>query len=257
MEILGIDIGGSAIKGAPVVIETGELATPRFRLPTPEGGKPIPMIDLIGEIAQNFQWSGPIGCGYPGVVRNGMTLSAANVSKKWVGLEAERLISEKTGCPTRVINDADAAGMAEMRYGAGRGRKGVVFIVTIGTGLGTAIFSDGYLLPNTELGHMELGGEDAEWRASDAARKRENLSWKKWAERFSRYLNMLEKLFSPDLFILGGGGSHRYNEFSQYLNVSTEILTAQLLNDAGIVGAALAGLPLLESATEVQADQAG
>lgn len=257
MEILGIDIGGSAIKGAPVNIETGELATPRFRLPTPDAGKPGPMIDLIGEIVQYFQYSGPIGCGYPGVVRNGVTLSAANVSKKWVGLEAARLISEKTGCPTRVINDADAAGLAEMKYGAGRGRKGVVFIVTIGTGLGTAIFIDGTLLPNTELGHMELDGGDAEWRASDAARKREKLSWKQWAVRFNRYLNMLEKLFSPDLFILGGGGSHRYAEYSRYLKVNTEIVTAQLLNDAGIVGASLAGLPLLERAAMKKTDQVG
>jgi predicted NBD/HSP70 family sugar kinase len=198
------------------------------------------MIEVIAKIARHFKWSGAIGCGYPGVVIDGITLSAANVHQKWVGLDAARQIAEKTGCPVCVVNDADAAGLAEMKFGAGRGRMGVVLIVTIGTGLGTALFTNGHLLPNAELGHIELGGEDAEWRASDAARKRENLSWKKWGPRFNRYLQELEKLLSPNLIILGGGSSKRFNQYSQYLTVRAEIVPAQLLNDAGIVGAALA-----------------
>ncbi len=240
MEILGIDIGASGIKGAPVDTETGNFLAERLRLPTPESAKPSPMIDLIGQIARQFNWSAAIGCGYPGVVIDGVTLSAANVHSRWVGLEAARLIAEETACPVCVLNDADAAGLAEMKFGAGRGRMGVVLIVTIGTGLGTALFTNGHLLPNAELGHIELGGEDAEWRASEAARKREKLSWKKWGARFNRYLHELEKLLSPSLIILGGGGSKRFDEFSQYLSVRAEILPAQLLNDAGIVGAALA-----------------
>ena len=240
MEILGIDIGASGIKGAPVDTESGSLLAERYRLPTPESAKPGPMINLISKIARHFKWAGAIGCGYPGVVIDGITLSAANVHQKWVGLDAARQIAEKTVCPVCVINDADAAGLAEMKFGAGRGRMGVVLIVTIGTGLGTALFTNGRLLPNAELGHIELGGEDAEWRASDAARKREKLTWKKWGGRFNRYLQELEKLLSPNLIILGGGSSKRFNEFSKYLKVRAEILPAQLLNDAGTVGAALA-----------------
>jgi len=240
MEILGIDIGASGIKGAPVNTETGELTGARYRLPTPESAKPGPMIELMGKIIHHFKWSGAIGCGYPGVVINGITLSAANVHQKWVGLNAAALIAEKTDCPVCIVNDADAAGLAEMKFGAGRGHMGVVLIVTIGTGLGTALFTNGHLLPNAELGHIELGGEDAERSASDAARKRGRLSWKKWGRQFNRYLQELEKLLSPNLIILGGGSSKRFSEFSQYLTVRAEIVPAQLLNDAGIVGAALA-----------------
>jgi polyphosphate glucokinase len=240
MELLGIDIGASGIKGAPVDTASGSLLAARCRLPTPESAKPGPMIDLIGKIAGRFKWSGAIGCGYPGVVIDGITLSAANLHQKWVGLDTASQIAEKTACPVCVINDADAAGMAEMKFGAGRGRMGVVLIVTIGTGLGTALFTNGHLLPNAELGHIELGGEEAELRASDAARKREQLSWKKWGGRFNRFLQEMEKLLSPNLIILGGGSSKRFNEYSQYLTVRAEIVPALLLNDAGIVGAALA-----------------
>ena len=240
MEILGIDIGASGIKGAPVDTETGALVGTRFRLPTPESAKPGPMIEVMGKITRHFKWSGAIGCGYPGVVINGITLSAANVHQKWVGLNAAESIAEKTGCPVCILNDADAAGLAEMKFGAGRGRMGVVLIVTIGTGLGTALFTNGHLLPNAELGHIELGGEDAEKHASDAARKRDNLSWKKWGGHFNRYLQELEKLLSPNLIILGGGSSKRFSEFSKFLTVRAEIVPAQLLNDAGIVGAAMA-----------------
>lgn len=241
MKILGIDIGGSGIKGAPVDTETGQMLASRLRLPTPASAKPAPMIEIIREIAQYFDWTGPIGCGFPGVVRHGVTLSAANVSKKWIGFDAASAIAEITGCPTCVVNDADAAGLAEISFGAGRGRQGVILVVTIGTGLGSALFSNGHLLPNSELGHIEINGVDAESRASDAARKREKLSWKQWGKRFNFYLNTLYKLFSPDLIILGGGTSSKFEKFSRYLDVPTEIVIATMLNEAGIVGAALAG----------------
>ena len=237
---LGIDIGGSGIKGAPVDTQTGQLLAGRFRIPTPPGAKPKPVAKAVAKICKHFKWEGPVGCGFPAVVRQGTTWSAANVSKAWIGLDAAALFSKTTGLPTRVLNDADAAGMAEMRFGAGAGQQGVVLIITIGTGLGTALFNDGVLVPNTELGHIEIEGEDAERIASDAARKRENLSWKAWAARFNRYLQTLEKLFSPDLFILGGGASKKADKFLHRLEVRARVVPAQLRNEAGIVGAALA-----------------
>lgn len=240
MQTLGIDIGGSGIKGAPVNIESGLLLAPRQRIPTPQPAKPKDVAAAVAEIVQHFDWQGAIGCGFPGVVRNGVTLTAANVHKKWVGLNAAGLLAEMTGCPVCVVNDADAAGMAEMRFGAGRGRKGVVLVVTIGTGLGTALFTNGELLPNAELGHVELDGGDAELRASDAARKREKLSWPKWGKRFNHYLQYLESLFWPDLIILGGGSSKKFEQYAAYLHLQAEVVPAQMLNEAGIIGAALA-----------------
>jgi polyphosphate glucokinase len=240
VEYLGIDIGGSGIKGAPVDLEAGVLAAPRHRILTPQPARPEPMIDVIAQIAQVFNWRGPLGCGFPGIVIDGVIGSAANLSKKWVGLNAAEMIGQATGCPTTVVNDADAAGIAEMTFGAGQGRKGLVIIVTIGTGLGTALFINGHLVPNCELGHIEIEGQDAETTTSDAARKREDLSWKKWGKRFDLYLNTLERLFSPQLFILGGGTCKNFEDFRPYLNVKAEILQARLMNEAGIVGAALA-----------------
>lgn len=239
-EILGIDIGGTGIKGAPVDVENGSLLAPRFRLLTPSPSKPKPMAETMAEIARHFAWTGPIGCGFPALVQAGVVRSAANIHKKWIGVDAQALFADVTGCPVIVLNDADAAGLAEMTFGAGRGRNGVVMIITIGTGLGTALFLDGQLVPNTELGHIEIGGQDAELRASDAARQRDKLSWKRWAKRFNKYLNTLERLFSPDLFILGGGASKKHEKFIPLLSVRAEILPAQLLNEAGIIGAALA-----------------
>ncbi|HEY5668656.1 MAG TPA: ROK family protein [Anaerolineales bacterium] len=239
-EILGIDIGGTGIKGAPVDVENGSLLAPRFRLLTPSPSKPKPMAETVAEIARHFAWTGPIGCGFPALVQAGVVRSAANIHKKWIGVDAQALFADVTGCPVIVLNDADAAGLAEMTFGAGRGRNGVVMIITIGTGLGTALFLDGQLVPNTELGHIEIGGQDAELRASDAARQRDKLSWKRWAKRFNKYLNTLERLFSPDLFILGGGASKKHEKFIPLLSVRAEILPAQLLNEAGIIGAALA-----------------
>ena len=184
MKVLGIDVGGSGIKGAPVDTKKGKLLAPRFRIPTPEGAKPKPVAKVVAEVAKHFEWDGPIGCGFPAAVQHGVARTAANIDDSWIGTDIEALFSQKSGCPVSVINDADAAGLAEMAFGAGAGRDGVVLIVTIGTGLGTSLFTNGVLLPNTELGHIEINGEDAELMASDAARKRDDLSWRKWAKRF-------------------------------------------------------------------------
>jgi polyphosphate glucokinase len=240
MEILGIDVGGSGVKGAPVDTANGKMLTERFRIPTPEGARPKDVAKVVAEISRHFEWTGPIGVGFPAVIQRGIARTAANVDKKWIGTDAKTLFSEATGCPVRVLNDADAAGTAEMRFGAGKDRDGVVFIITIGTGLGTAVFSDGVLVPNTELGHIEMNGKDAETQASDAARKRDGLKWKQWAVRFDAYLNQLDALFWPDLFILGGGASGKMDKFRKVLTVDAEVVPAQLLNEAGIIGAAVA-----------------
>ncbi len=239
MQILGVDIGGSGVKGAVVEIDHAELITDRFRIPTPVPSTPQAVANLVAQIALKFDWQGLVGCGFPAVVQHGVTKSAANVHPDWVGTDAADMFSRATGCPTWVVNDADAAGIAEVRFGAGAGRKGVILVVTIGTGLGTALFVDGKLVPNMELGHIEIRGKDAESRASDAARERKKLSWKRWAARFDEYLLTIERLINPDLFILGGGASKRMDLFMPYLTVTTKVAQAQFLNEAGIVGAAL------------------
>jgi polyphosphate glucokinase len=254
MEILGIDFGGSGIKGAPVDTQSGTLLAPRFRLPTPSPSKPQAVAETIAQIVNNFTWQGPIGCGYPGVVQNGFTMSAANVHKQWIGLDAVTLIANVTGCQTYLINDADAAGIAEMTFGAGLGRKGVVLIVTVGTGLGTALFKDGFLMPNTEFGHIEIDCKDAETYATDAARKRLKLSWKRWGRHLNTYLLTMEKLISPDLIILGGGVSKEHDRFMPYLTTRAEIVPAQMLNEAGIVGAALAARLFLSTSANPSPD---
>ena len=243
MQVLGIDIGGSGIKGAPVDVENGVLLAERYRIPTPDAASPEPVAETVAQIARYFDWKGPIGCGFPAVVQQGITRTAANVAGEWINTNAAALFSEATGCPVKVFNDADVAGLAEMAFGVGKGRMGVVLVVTIGTGLGTSLFTDGVLLPNTELGHIEIDGKDAELFASDAARKREDMSWKRWGKYFDVYLNKLHGLLWPDLIILGGGASKKYEKFGEFLNVPTEIVTAETLNEAGIIGAALAGQP--------------
>ncbi len=241
MDILGIDVGGSGIKGAPVDTTRGELLAERIRLPTPEPSKPKAIAEVITQIALRFNWKGPIGCGFPAVMRRGVALTAANIHKSWIGTDAAALFSEATGCRCTVINDADAAGLAEIHFGAGRRhQQGVVLIVTVGTGIGTALFVDGHLLPNTELGHIEMGGQEAEAVASDAARKREDLKWDVWAARFDAYLQTMERLFWPDLIIIGGGIVKKQEKFMPLLNVRVPVVPAQLGNNAGIVGAALA-----------------
>jgi len=248
MDILGIDIGGSGIKGAPVNVSTGKLRADRFRLPTPAPSRPKAVADTVAEIVRHFEWSKPLGCTFPAIVRDGITYSAANVDKAWVGKDGRELLESKTGCPVLLINDADAAGLAEMRFGAGRKEKGVVLVLTFGTGIGSALFCQGMLVPNTELGHLELNGQDAEWRASDRARQANDLGWKKWAARVSEYLQLLEKLFSPDLFIIGGGVSKQHERFLPFLSTHTRVVPAQLLNDAGLIGAAWAARTLAQPA---------
>lgn len=240
MEILGIDVGGSGIKGAPVNIESGRLLAERYRIKTPEGAETGPVAETIARIAHHFSWTGRIGVGFPGPIKHGVVKMAANLSSAWVGVNANELLGQAAGCPVTVINDADAAGLAEITFGAGKGVPGVVIMVTLGTGIGTAIFSDGKLLPNAEFGHLEVQGHDAESCASDAARQRAQLSWKKYAKRLNRYFREMEKLFWPDLFILGGGISKYHEKYLPLLNIKTPIVPAQFLNEAGIVGAALA-----------------
>ncbi len=241
MTILGIDIGGSGIKGAPVDVQTGELVSPRYRLATPEMAKPDDVAKVVVEIAKHFIWKGSIGCGFPAIIRNGVAFSAANVDKSWIGTNINSMLSEATGCDTRVVNDADAAGLAEMRFGIGKEwQKGVVFLVTLGTGIGTAVFVDGHLLPNTEFGHIEIRGKDAERRASDAVRQRKELSWAEWGERLNEYFQTMERLIWPDVVIIGGGASKDFDKFSPYIKMNCKVIPARLLNLAGIVGAALA-----------------
>jgi polyphosphate glucokinase len=244
MEILGVDIGGTGIKGAVVDIERGELVTERFRLLTPEGGKPKAIAKTVKKVVDHFGWKGPVGAGFPAAVRQGIVLTAANIHKSWIGVDVDQLFHEKTGCPFKVANDADVAGLAEMAFGAGKGHKGVVLLVTIGTGLGTVLFTNGQLLPNAELGHIEIDGEDAELRAADSARKREKLSWKKWGKRFNIYLSTLEALLWPDLIILGGGAAKKFDRYGEYIKIGTPVVVAEFLNEAGIVGAALAARDL-------------
>ncbi len=240
MHILGIDIGGSGIKGAPVNLQTGNLLAERVRIKTPKKAEPEPVAEVVRQIAQSFDWKGPIGIGFPAPIKNGVALMAANVSSKWVGVNVDDLFTTITGCECTMINDADAAGLAEMSFGAGRDQHGTVILITLGTGIGSAIFYRGRLLPNTEFGHLQVKDEDAEYRASDAARQREELSWKKYSKRLNRYLQTMEKLFWPDLFIVGGGISKESEKFLPLLTIETPIVPAQLLNEAGIVGAALA-----------------
>lgn len=240
MEILGIDIGGTGIKGAPVNVKTGKLLTERYRLPTPQPSKPDPIADTVAEIVDHFEWKGPIGCTFPAVIKKGVVYTAANVDPGWIAVNGEKLLKKKTKRPVMLLNDADAAGLAEMQFGAGRGKSGVAAVLTFGTGIGSALFIDGTLVPNTELGHIEVRGKDGERRASDRVRQEKDLSWKQWAARVEEYLGRIEALLSPDLIIIGGGASKKADKFLPHVNLRTKIIPARLLNDAGIVGAALA-----------------
>jgi polyphosphate glucokinase len=240
MQILGIDIGGTGIKGAPVETETGKLLAPRFRIPTPSPSKPKAVAGVVEKIARHFDWHAPIGCGFPGVMRNGVTLTAANIHRSWIEMNVADLFTLQTNCPVRVINDADAAGLAEMTFGAGKGRGGTVLVLTLGTGIGSSLFTGGHLLPNTEFGHLQIRGKDAEHRASEAVRKLEDLSWKEWAKRLDEYLDAMEALIWPDLIIMGGGACKYFERFANRLTVRAEVVPALLGNDAGMVGAALA-----------------
>ncbi len=238
-KILGIDIGGSGIKGAPVNTETGKLIELRHRIPTPEPASPESIALVIKDLVQHFNWKGPIGCGFPAVIQNGIVKTATNIDKSWIGTNARELFSKATGLPTYVVNDADAAGMAEIKFGAGKNFKGTILLVTVGTGIGSVVFTKGKLLPNSELGHINLNGQDAELYTSDAVRKDEGLDWIVWAKRFDEYLLEMEKLLWPELIIIGGGVSKKKKKFFEYLTVKAKVVPAKLLNEAGLVGAAL------------------
>lgn len=239
----GVDIGGTGIKGAPVDLERGALATEWLRVLTPQPATPKKVATVVGEVVSHFGWTGPVGCTFPAVIQGGIARTAANVDKSWIGTDLAATFGAATGGDVTAMNDADAAGVAEMTFGAGRGQQGVVLMLTLGTGIGSALFVDGRLVPNTELGHLEIDGHDAESRASDAARDRDDLSWKKWAGRVQTYLSRVENLFWPDLIILGGGASKKSEKFLPLLDLRTPVVTATLLNDAGIVGAAETATP--------------
>jgi polyphosphate glucokinase len=241
MDVLGIDVGGSGIKAAMVNVETGELTTERLRHKTPQPSVPKAIIKTIRNLVREFDYSGPLGVGFPAIVLNGVVRSAANISDEWIGYSGQEKIARETGCEVSLLNDADAAGIAEMRFGAGRDQNGVVMILTLGTGIGSAVFVDGLLVPNTELGHLYLRGHqlDAEDYASERIRTIKGLKWKQWAGRLNEYFNHLELLFSPNLIILGGGISKKHAKFVPYLSLQTRVVPAELRNEAGIVGAAM------------------
>ncbi len=243
MEVLGIDIGGSGIKGALVNSETGEMLTKRHRIPTPEGRKPKDMARVVGEIVKHFDHKGPIGVGFPTVIKHGVCKSPGNLHKKWLGVNVKELFSEVTGLPVTVINDADAAGYATMNYGIGKGKKGLVVMITIGTGLGSGAFIDGELLPNFELGQIPYKKyKKIELWAAGSAMEREELSYQKWGKRFNKFLQYVELIIAPDLIILGGGASKDFQEYKNCITIETPVIPAELRNQAGIVGAAAAAL---------------
>jgi polyphosphate glucokinase len=247
----GIDFGGTGIKGAPVDLEKGDFAAERERIKTPSPSTPKAVAEVFVELLGRFpDVDGPVGVTVPGIVRHGVVQSAANIDEAWVGTDADALFTEATGRDVHVVNDADAAGVAELRYGAAKGRSGLVILTTLGTGIGSALLYNGVLVPNSELGHLEIGGHVAEKRAAASIKTNEGLSWEEWAARLTTYYRTLEKLFSPDLFVVGGGVSKKADLFLPLLDLHTEIVPAVLLNKAGIVGAAL-------YASEQAAHQAG
>jgi polyphosphate glucokinase len=236
----GVDIGGSGIKGCPVDLETGELIGERLRIDTPQPSTPEAVYDVVRRVVGEFDWTGPIGVTFPGVMKHGVAHTAANVDKAWIGTDVDAGLEAVIPGAVHTLNDADAAGLAEMRYGAGRGRDGVVLMLTFGTGIGSALFVNGTLVTNTEFGHIQVDGEDGERRASAAVKDREELSYPEWAERVDRYLDVLEGSLWPDLIIVGGGVSKKAHKWVPLLTTRTPIVAAELLNNAGIAGAALA-----------------
>ncbi|GAB6897809.1 polyphosphate--glucose phosphotransferase [Kineosporia succinea] len=238
----GIDIGGSGIKGAPVDLSAGRFAADRLRIPTPSPSTPGAVADVVAEIVASFgdaSGTGPIGVTFPAVIQHGVARTAANVDKTWIDTDVDTLFTARLGRSVHVVNDADAAGVAEARFGAAKDARGTVIVVTLGTGIGSAVLLDGKLVPNTELGHLEIDGHDAEHRAADSARERDDLSWEKWAHRLQTYFRTVENLFWPDLFVVGGGVSKKSEKYLPLLDIRTPIVPAQLLNDAGIIGAAV------------------
>ncbi|GLZ34097.1 polyphosphate glucokinase [Lentzea sp. NBRC 105346] len=239
----GVDIGGSGIKGGLVDLEAGALDGERMRIPTPQPSTPEAVAEVVAEIVEKFNWDGPVGVTLPCVVKHGVALSAANVDKGWINTNAQELFAKRLKRKPEdivVMNDADAAGIAEMTFGAGKGHEGLVVLLTFGTGIGSAVFLDGQLVPNTEFGHLEVDGHDAESRAAASVKEEQDLSWEEWTPLVSRYVNVLENLIWPDLVIAGGGVSKKAHKWLPLLKVRTEVVAAALKNDAGIVGAAVA-----------------
>jgi polyphosphate glucokinase len=237
----GVDFGGSGIKGAPVDLVTGEFAAERVRIETPAKARPDQVADVVAEVLRraDVHPGSPVGITVPGVVKRGIVRTAANIDASWVGTDAQSLFSQRLGRPVTLVNDADAAGLAEARYGVAKGVPGLVIVTTLGTGIGSALVHDGVLVPNSELGHLEVDGHDAETRAANSVRERDDLSWKAWAKALTRYYRAVERVLSPDLFVVGGGVSKRADHFLPLLDIDTPIVAAGLRNSAGISGAAL------------------
>ncbi len=240
METLGIDIGGSAIKGAIVNLQTGEFVTERHRIEISQPPSVKEIVATVNKIVKHFEWKGNIGCGFPAVVQNGVVKTASNIDKKIIGVNVNELLSQATGCHVNVVNDADAAGFAELKFGSVKNFQGFAIFLTVGTGIGSALFNKGTLIPNSELGHIYMKNKiKGEKYAADSIRKKEDLSWSDWGIRFNEYLAYLEKLFYPELFIIGGGTSKRFHKFKDELTLKTSVVPALLQNNAGIVGAAM------------------
>jgi len=236
---IGIDIGGTGIKGARVDLDSGQLAGDRVRIETPQPATPTAVAAVVNQVIERIGGGGPVGLTLPAVVRGNVVHTAANIDRGWIGLNAVDLFGAATGRPVGAVNDADAAGLAEMRYGAGRDRSGVVIMITLGTGIGSSVFVDGSLVPNSELGHLPLRNGDAEDWAAESVRDSEDLSWKQWSRRLQAYLELVERLLWPDLIIIGGGVSKKSDRFLHLIDVNAEVVPAALFNNAGIVGAAL------------------
>jgi polyphosphate glucokinase len=241
-QAFGIDIGGSGIKGAIVDVESGQLATERQRVPTPQPATPEAVAEVVARLVADAQWHGDVGATFPAVIKYGVAQSAANVDRSWVGTNVDRVFTDAVGegCEVIVLNDADAAGIAEARFGAAKGVDGVVIMLTFGTGIGSALLMNGVLVPNTELGHLELDGHDAESRAAASVRDEHGMSYKAWSQPVNHYMRHVERLFTPDLFVVGGGVSKNADKWVPLLDLRTPVKPAQLLNNAGIVGAAIA-----------------
>ncbi|NNE25670.1 MAG: ROK family protein [Saprospiraceae bacterium] len=241
MIILGIDVGGSGIKGALVDTEKGVLVSERHRIPTPQPSKPKAVAKTIKQLVSHFKYKGIVGCGFPTVIQDGVATTAGNIDNEWIGTDVKALFEGKTACSFLVMNDADIAGFAEMKFGEGKGKSGMVVMLTVGTGIGSGVFYNGTLIPNIEMGRL-LGkdGRPIEYYAGDKARKDQDLDWKTWGKRFDFFLKHIVRTFSPDLFILGGGASKKFDKYKDQLSIETPVLTARLLNNAGIIGAAVA-----------------
>ena len=243
MNVFGLDVGGSGIKGAPVDVESGEFLSERVRIKTPQPATPEAIVSTAVGVVREAGWKGPVGCGFPAVIKDGVIETAANIDKSAIGFDLHEALQRELDFPVSVVNDADAAGLAEIRWGAGRDEDGVVLMLTLGTGIGTSLFVGGRLVPNTEFGHIEVRGKDAEHRAADSARKRDDLSWKEYAKRLDEYLHRVEFLLWPDLIVIGGGISKKSEKFFPHLTARTRVVAAEMHNNAGIAGAALAGIP--------------